>query len=129
MHKPKGEKIPERLTTAEVMAGNRSNAAEVPVLFPPADNIAHGAAQQLLLAQRTVPHLEVVQAANEAVAHSYNKAILSFMQVTQHQASIGLQALRAVYVFPIHQITITVDFQQLFPGVPQAAHTIPCEKG
>lgn len=40
------------------------------------------------------------------------------MQVTQHQTSAGFQALSAVYVFIMYEITITVDLQQLFSVVP-----------
>lgn len=108
---------------------NRKDAAEVPVVFLPADSIAHGTVQELFPTQHTVPHLEVVQAANEAVAHPHNKAILSFVQMTQHQATIGFQALSTANGFGVHKITIAVDLQQLFPAVPQAAHTIPHQKG
>lgn len=108
---------------------NGKDAAEVPVLFLPADGIAHGAAQQLLPTQHTVPHLEVVQAADETVAYPHNKAILSFVQVTQHQAAIGFQALSAAEGFGMHEAAIAVDLQELFPAIPQAAHTVPHKKG
>ena len=119
----------QRLTTAQVTILNGKDAAEVPVLFLPADSIAHGAVQQLFQTHRTVPHLEVVQAANEAVAYPRDNAILSFVQMTQHQAAVGFQALSAANGFGMHETTIAVDLQQLCPGVPHAAHTVPHKKG
>lgn len=118
-----------RLTTAQVTVRSGKDAAEVPVPFLPADSIAHGAVQQLFPTHHTVPHLEVVQAANEAVAYPHNKAIFSFVQMTQHQATVRFQALSAANGFSMHKITIAVDLQQMFPGVPQAAHTIPHKNG
>lgn len=119
----------QTLTTAQAVVHNGKDAAEVPVLFLPADNVAHGAVQQLFLTHHTVPHLEVVQAADEAVAYPHNKAILSFVQMTQHQATVGFQALSAANGFGMHELTIAVDLQQLSPGVPQAADAIPRKKG
>lgn len=119
----------QRLTTAQVTVHNGKDAAEVPVLFLPADNIAHGAVQQLRLTHRTVPHLEVAQAADETVAYPHNKAILSLVQVTQHQATVGLQALSTAKGFGMHEAAVAIDLQQLFLAVPQAAHTVPHKKG
>lgn len=126
---PQEEKMLQTLTTAQAMVHNGKDAAEIPVLFLPADNIAHGAVQQVFLIHHTVPHLEVIQAADEAVAYPHNKAILSFVQMTQHQATVGFQALSAANGFGMHELTIAVDLQQLSPGVPQAADAIPHKKG
>lgn len=111
------------------MVHNGQDAGEVPILFLPADRVAHGAVQQLFLTQHTVPHLEVVQTANEAVAHPHNEAILSLVQMTQYQAPVGFQAPSAANGFSMRELTIAVDLQQLFPGVPRAAHTVPHKKG